>query len=111
MTRQTLQDVISDKSGISPEMAIRPSKGFGSAAEACLRMQLAYGLAQAREDESKIKVRPLREPRLLRVSNFEFPHQQSTGSPELFSQLQSLLELALQFVVAQVLLDEHEFLN
>jgi plasmid maintenance system antidote protein VapI len=38
-------------------MAIRLSKAFGSTPETWLRMQLAYGLAQALKDESKIKVR------------------------------------------------------
>jgi plasmid maintenance system antidote protein VapI len=38
-------------------MAIRLSKAFGSTPETWLRMQLAYHLAQARKDESKIKVR------------------------------------------------------
>jgi plasmid maintenance system antidote protein VapI len=38
-------------------MAIRLSKAFGSDPETWLRMQLAYDLAQARKDESKIKVR------------------------------------------------------
>jgi plasmid maintenance system antidote protein VapI len=38
-------------------MAIRLSKAFGSAPETWLRMQLAYDLAQARKDASKIKVR------------------------------------------------------
>jgi len=57
VSRQTLNNVIHGKSGISPEMAIRLSKAFGSTAETWLRMQLAYDLAQARKDESKIKVR------------------------------------------------------
>jgi len=57
VTRQTLNNVISGKSGISPQMAIRLSKAFGSTPETWLRMQLAYDLAQARKDESKIKVR------------------------------------------------------
>jgi addiction module HigA family antidote len=65
VTRETFHDVISGKPGISLEMATRLSKGFGSTAERWLRMQLAYGLAQAREDESKIKVRRLREPQEL----------------------------------------------
>jgi antitoxin HigA-1 len=56
VTRQTLNNVVNGKSGISPEMAIRLSKAFGSTAETWLRMQLAYDLAQARKDESKIKV-------------------------------------------------------
>ena len=44
------------KSGISPEMAVRLSKAFGSTPESWLRMQLAYDLAQACKEESKIKV-------------------------------------------------------
>src|SRR5580700_7355321 len=57
VTRQTLKNVVNGKSGISPEMAIRLSKAFGSTAETWLRMQLAYDLAQARKEESRIKVR------------------------------------------------------
>ena len=57
VSRQTLNNVIHGKSGISPEMAIRLSKAFGSTPETWLRMQLAYDLAQARKSESKIKVR------------------------------------------------------
>src|SRR6266508_2915653 len=57
VTRQTLNNVVNGKSGISPEMAIRLSKAFGSTPETWLRMQLAHDLAQARKGESKIKVR------------------------------------------------------
>jgi len=57
VTRQTLNNVLNGKSGISPQMANRLSKVFGSTPETWLRMQLAYDLAQARKDESKIKVR------------------------------------------------------
>ena len=60
VTRQALNNVINGKSGISPEMAIRLAKAFGSTPEVWLRMQLAYDLAQARKNESKIKVRRLR---------------------------------------------------
>ena len=60
VTRQTLNNIIHRKSGISPEMAIRLSKAFGSTPETWLRLQLAYDLAQARKEESKIKVRRLR---------------------------------------------------
>lgn len=62
VTRQTLNNIIHGKSGISPEMAIRLSKAFGSTAETWLRMQVAYDLAQARKDEDKIKVRRLHVP-------------------------------------------------
>src|SRR5580704_14000295 len=57
VTRQALNNVVNGKSGISPEMAIRLSKAFGSTAETWLRMQLAYDLAAARKTESNIKVR------------------------------------------------------
>ena len=57
VTRQALNNVIAGKSAISPEMAIRLTKAFGSTEETWLRMQLAYDLAVARKDERKIKVR------------------------------------------------------
>ena len=57
VTRQALSNIVNGKSGISPEMAIRLTKAFGSTAETWLRMQLAYDLAAARKNESKIKVR------------------------------------------------------
>ena len=60
VTRQALNNVINGKSGISAEMAIRLSKAFGSTPETWLGMQLAYDLARARKEESKIKVKRLR---------------------------------------------------
>jgi antitoxin HigA-1 len=57
VSRQALNNVVNGKSGISPEMAIRLSKAFGSTAETWLRMQLAFDLAAARKNESRIKVR------------------------------------------------------
>jgi addiction module HigA family antidote len=57
VSRQALNNVVNGKSGISPEMAIRLSKAFGSTPETWLRMQLAYDLAIALRNESKIKVR------------------------------------------------------
>jgi len=57
VTRQALNNVVNGKSGISPNMAIRLAKAFGSTPETWLRMQLAYDLAVARKGERKIKVR------------------------------------------------------
>jgi addiction module HigA family antidote len=57
VTRQALNNVVNGKAGISPEMAIRLSKAFGSTPETWLKMQLAHDLAQALKSESKIKVR------------------------------------------------------
>ena len=48
VTRQTLTKIVNGKSGISPEMAIRLTKAFGSTEETWLRMQLAFDLAAAR---------------------------------------------------------------
>jgi antitoxin HigA-1 len=57
VTRQALNNVVNGKSGVSAEMAIRLSKAFGSTPDTWLRMQVAYDLAQAMKEESKIKVR------------------------------------------------------
>jgi addiction module HigA family antidote len=66
-TRQTLTKIVNARSGISPEMAIRLSKAFGSTPETWLRMQVAYDLAQARKDEDKIRVRRQRVPQELHL--------------------------------------------
>jgi addiction module HigA family antidote len=57
VTRQTLNNLINGKSGISAEMAIRLDKAFGGGAETWLRVQMAYDLAQARKREKQIHVR------------------------------------------------------
>src|SRR6202453_1899806 len=68
VTRQALNNVVNGKSGISPEMAIRLTKAFGSTEETWLRMQLAYDLAAARKNEAKIKVRRQIPPQELHAS-------------------------------------------
>jgi len=67
VTRQALNNVIVGKSAISPEMAIRLTKAFGSTEETWLRMQLAYDLATARKYERKIKVRRQHVPQELHM--------------------------------------------
>jgi antitoxin HigA-1 len=52
----SLSAILNEKAAISPEMAIRLEKAFGSTAETWLKMQTAYNLAQARQHEDKIKV-------------------------------------------------------
>lgn len=54
VTRQALNNVVNGKSGISPEMAVRLGKAFGSTAETWLRMQVACDLAQVPSDRIKI---------------------------------------------------------
>jgi addiction module HigA family antidote len=56
VTRQALNNIVNGKAGVSPEMAIRLSKAFGSTPETWLQLQLAYDLAQARTNESAIRV-------------------------------------------------------
>ncbi len=67
VTWQALNNLVNGKSGISPEMAIRLTKAFGSTEETWLRMQLAYDLAKARKTESKIKVRRQHVPQELHL--------------------------------------------
>jgi addiction module HigA family antidote len=54
--RQTLNNLVNGKAGISPEMAIRLCKAFGSSAEMWLGLQMEYDLAQAEKYAGKIKV-------------------------------------------------------
>ena len=56
VSRPTLSSLINGRAGISPEMAIRLEKAFGSTADAWLRMQAAFDLAQARQRETEIEV-------------------------------------------------------
>jgi addiction module HigA family antidote len=67
VSRQALNNIVNCKSGISAEMAIRLTKAFGSTADTWLRMQVAYDLAQAMKNESKIKVQRQRVPAELRA--------------------------------------------
>ena len=57
VTRQALYNVVSGKSAVTPDMAIRLEKALGGSADMWLRMQVAYALAQARRHESEIDVR------------------------------------------------------
>ena len=56
VTRQALSELINEHTGISVEMAIRLSKGFGSTPETWLGMQMAYDLWRALERAEKISV-------------------------------------------------------
>ncbi len=57
VTRQTLSRVINEQTAVSPEMAIRVSKAFGSTPEHWLRLQLAYDMAQLRDKMASIRVK------------------------------------------------------
>jgi antitoxin HigA-1 len=60
VTRQQLYNVISGKSAVSPEMALRFEAAFGGSAEMWLRLQAAYDLAQVRKRGNEMNI-----PRLM----------------------------------------------
>ena len=61
VSRQALSKLVNGSAGISPEMALRLAKAFGSTPDMWLRLQMAYDLAQALEREEEITrdVRPV----------------------------------------------------
>jgi len=57
VTRQTLSNLLNERTGLSPDMALRIEKAFGPKMDHLMRMQLAFDLAGARRRETKIKVK------------------------------------------------------
>src|SRR5271163_120286 len=57
VTRTTLSELVNEKRGILPEMAVRLSKVFGGSAESWLVQQAQYDLAQL--DTNHLKLRRL----------------------------------------------------
>lgn len=57
VTRKTLSELLNGHAGISPEMAVRLEKAFGSTAEHWLAMQSQYDLWLVRSRRDDIKVR------------------------------------------------------
>lgn len=64
VSRQALNNLVNERAGISPEMAIRLAKAFGSNPQTWLRMQSNYDLARALKSEGKIRVRRYRRPEI-----------------------------------------------
>jgi len=59
VSRQALNNLVNEKAGISPEMAIRMEKlGWGTA-DGWLRLQMNYDLSQVRLRADHIRVRPI----------------------------------------------------
>ncbi len=56
---KTLSAILNGKAGISPEMAIRLSKAFGTSAESWLNQQMQYDLWQAEKTVGEIQVKRL----------------------------------------------------
>ena len=60
VSRKTLSAILNGRAGISPEMAIRLSKAFGTSAESWLNQQMQYDLWRAEQAIGKVKVKRLR---------------------------------------------------
>jgi len=56
--RQTLSNLLNARSGMSPEMAVRLEKVFGTSAKDWMQRQLDYEYAQVMKRAKKIKVEP-----------------------------------------------------
>jgi len=56
VSRKALSELLNGKSGISPLMAIRLSKGFGGSPESWLKQQVAYDLWKAQQNADDIEV-------------------------------------------------------
>lgn len=55
VTRTTLSELVNEKRGVSPEMAVRLSQVFGGSAESWLIQQVQYDLAHVRTGRLKLK--------------------------------------------------------
>ena len=62
VSRNALSEIINGRRGISPEMAIRLAKAFGSTPEAWAGLQFAYDMAQAHKRADQINVRRVPMP-------------------------------------------------
>ena len=58
VTRKTLSLLLNGHANISPEMAVRLSRAFGRSPESWLQLQMQYDLAQVRERENLVAIRP-----------------------------------------------------
>ncbi len=58
VARKILSELVNGKSGISPEMAIRLEKAFGSSARHWMQLQLNYDLWHAEQRAGDLHVEP-----------------------------------------------------
>lgn len=59
VSRKLLSELLNERAGISPVMAIRLERGIGSTADHWLRLQMAFDLAVAREQGKRLKIMKL----------------------------------------------------
>lgn len=56
VSRNALSELVNERRGVSPEMAIRLAKAFGSSATVWAGLQLDYDMARAMRHADRIKV-------------------------------------------------------
>lgn len=74
VTRKTLSELVNERKGISPEMALRLAMAFGSTPETWLTLQMNYELARAEEKAKKkggLKVPKVTEKMVARLTGSE----------------------------------------
>ena len=59
VSRKTLSAILNGRAGISPEMALRLSKAFGTSAESWLNQQVQYDLWVAEQNAGELDVEKL----------------------------------------------------
>ena len=59
VSRKTLSAILNGRAGISPEMAIRLAKAFGTSAESWLNQQIQYDLWVAEQNLGQVEVKKL----------------------------------------------------
>ena len=62
VSRNALSELVNERRGISPEMAIRLAKAFGSSPGIWAGLQLDYDMAQAVKHADQIKVQRVATP-------------------------------------------------
>jgi addiction module HigA family antidote len=64
VSRNALSELVNERRGISPEMAIRLDKAFGGGADTWHQMQAAHDIARAMRHADRIKVARVPRPAL-----------------------------------------------
>jgi addiction module HigA family antidote len=62
VSRVALSELVNERRGISPEMAIRLAKAFGSSPETWAGLQLDYDMARAMKNADRIAVQRVPQP-------------------------------------------------
>ena len=62
VSRVAVSEIVNERRGLSPDMAIRLAKAFGGTPAAWARLQLAYDMAEAMRHADQIKVDRVPQP-------------------------------------------------